>query len=127
MKTQYVVALSLLTGVAIGGAAIQGLHAQAKPKAYVITELNVVDAAAAKAFAVKAEAAQIKGGAISYHTGGGRIIAIEGAAPPPRLAINEWANADVATAFYKSKEWTDLSSERDKAVKTIRRYIVEAR
>jgi hypothetical protein len=33
----------------------------------------------------------------------------------------------VAEAFYKSKAWTDLSPERDKAVKTIRRYIVEAR
>jgi hypothetical protein len=28
-------------------------------------------------------------------------------------------------AFYKSKAWTDLAPERDKAQKTIRRYIVE--
>jgi hypothetical protein len=41
MKTRYVVALSLLTGVAIGGAAIQGLHAQAKPPAYVVAEIAV--------------------------------------------------------------------------------------
>src|SRR5450759_5449490 len=45
MKTRYVVALSLLTGVAIGGAAIQGLHAQAKPKAYRVSESEVLDAA----------------------------------------------------------------------------------
>jgi hypothetical protein len=38
MKIRYVVALSLLTGVAIGGAAIQGLHAQAKPPVYFIGE-----------------------------------------------------------------------------------------
>src|ERR1019366_596713 len=43
MKTRYVVALSLLTGVAIGGAAIQGLHAQAKSKAYRVSESEVLD------------------------------------------------------------------------------------
>ena len=41
MKTQYALALALLTGVGIGAAAIQGLHAQAKPVAYVIAEIDV--------------------------------------------------------------------------------------
>ncbi len=36
MKTNYKLAVALVAGVAIGGAAIQGLHAQAKPPAYVI-------------------------------------------------------------------------------------------
>ena len=31
MKTRYTVALSMIVGAAPGGAAIQGLHAQAKP------------------------------------------------------------------------------------------------
>jgi len=30
-----------------------------------------------------------------------------------------------AKAFYNSKVWTDLKPERDKAQKTVRRYIVE--
>src|SRR5262249_40656258 len=38
MKTRYAVALSMIAGIAIGAAAIQGLHAQAKPKAYLVTE-----------------------------------------------------------------------------------------
>jgi hypothetical protein len=37
MKSNYKVAIALIAGVAIGGAAIQGLHAQATPKAYIIT------------------------------------------------------------------------------------------
>ena len=41
MKTRYTVALAMLAGVGIGGAAIQGLHAQAKPVAYVITETEI--------------------------------------------------------------------------------------
>jgi len=28
-------------------------------------------------------------------------------------------------AFYKSKAWTDLAPQRDKAVKVLRRYAVE--
>ena len=31
-----------------------------------------------------------------------------------------------AQAFYKSKAWNDLAPQRDKALKTIRRYVVEA-
>ena len=41
MKTNYKVAIALVAGAAIGGAAIQGLHAQAKPPVYVIAEIDV--------------------------------------------------------------------------------------
>jgi uncharacterized protein (DUF1330 family) len=41
------------------------------------------------------------------------------------VAIVEWDNLDDAVAFYKSKAWTDLASQRDKATKVIRRYVVE--
>jgi hypothetical protein len=47
MKTRYTVALSMLSGIAIGAVAIQGLHAQATPKAYTVTELQTMDATAA--------------------------------------------------------------------------------
>ena len=40
--------LSLIAGAALGGAAIQGLHAQAKPKAYQVTELEIIDNAACR-------------------------------------------------------------------------------
>jgi hypothetical protein len=30
-----------------------------------------------------------------------------------------------AVAFYKSKAWTDMAPQRDKAYKVIRRYVVE--
>jgi uncharacterized protein (DUF1330 family) len=55
----------------------------------------------------------------------GKVFQIEGSPAPERVAIVEWDSADDAKAFYKSKAWTDLAPERDKAQKTIRRYIVE--
>src|SRR5260370_42655092 len=39
-KTSYTVALSVLAGAALGAAAIQGLHAQAKPPAYAVAEVR---------------------------------------------------------------------------------------
>jgi uncharacterized protein (DUF1330 family) len=118
---------TLMAGALIGAGAVQVLHAQAKPKAYVVTELEVIDAEAAKAFVPKAEAAQAQAGAVSFQTGGGMIVGLEGGAPPPRVALMEFKSAEAAKAFYTSKAWLDLKPERDKAVKTIRRYAVEAR
>jgi hypothetical protein len=42
--------LAMLAGVAIGAAAVQGLHAQAKPKAYTVVESVTVDGAAQAAY-----------------------------------------------------------------------------
>ena len=43
MKTNYKLAIALVAGAAIGGAAIQGLHAQAKPPVYVVGEISVTN------------------------------------------------------------------------------------
>ena len=122
----YIVALSMLAGAALGAGAIQGLQAQGKGKAYVITELETLDAAAANAFTPVAGAAQAAGGGRSLRTAGGKVVSLEGAAAPSRVGLTEWDSIEQAQAFYKSKAWTDFSPQRDKAVKTIRRYVVEA-
>jgi uncharacterized protein (DUF1330 family) len=41
------------------------------------------------------------------------------------VAIVEWDSVDDAAGFYKSKAWIDLAPQREKAQKTIRRYVVE--
>ena len=50
MKTRYTVVLSMIAGAAVGAVAIQGLHAQAKPKVDFISESEVVDRAAVDAW-----------------------------------------------------------------------------
>jgi uncharacterized protein (DUF1330 family) len=126
MKTRYAVAVSMLAGIAIGAVAIQGLHAQAKPKAYTVTELETIDAKAAADFAKRVQAEQMNAGGRNFRTGGGKVIGMEGPPPPQRVAITEWDSLEKAEAFFKSKAWTDLAPDRDKALKTIRRYGVEA-
>ena len=125
MKIQYSVPLAVLVGIGIGAVAVQTLHAQAKPKAYTVSELEMLDAAANAAFVPLVQAAQKAAGGRAFRTGGGKIVAMEGAAPK-RVAITEWDSLEQAEAFYKSTAWKDLTPQRDKAVKTIRRYAVEA-
>ena len=128
MKTNYKVAIALVAGAAIGGAAIQGLHAQAKAKkAYTVTELETLDAKAAADVARRIAQAQKGAGGHNFRTGGGKVTGMEGPPPPLRVAITEWDSLEKAQAFFKSKAWTDLGPDRDKALKTIRRYAVEER
>jgi uncharacterized protein (DUF1330 family) len=126
MKTNLKIMIALGAGVALGAGAVQGLNAQAKPKAYTVTELETLDAKAAVDVAKKIQAAQKSAGGRNFRTGGGKVVGMEGPPPPPRVAITEWDNLDKAEAFFKSKAWTDLAPERDKALKTTRRYAVEA-
>ena len=114
----------MIVGTALGGAAIQGVHAQlSAKKAYTVSELETLDAAA-NAFVPKVQAAQQAAGGRNLKTGGGKVVALEGTAPK-RVAITEWDSLEKAQAFYTSKAWNDLAPERDKALKTIRRYVVE--
>src|SRR5947199_9427358 len=53
------------------------------------------------------------------------VVGMEGSPPPQRVAITEWDSMEKAEAFFKSKAWTDLGPDREKALKTIRRYAVE--
>jgi len=127
MASKSKIVLAALVGASIGGAAIHGLHAQAKPKAYTITELETLDSKAAADIAVRSAKTQEGAGGRNLRTGGGKVTAMEGPPPPQRIAITEWDNLDKAQAFFKSKEWADMGPERDKALKTIRRYAVEQR
>jgi uncharacterized protein (DUF1330 family) len=126
MKTRYTVVLSMIAGAALGAVAVQGVQAQlAAKKAYAITELESLDAQAAADIAKRVQAAQAEAGGRNLRTAGGKVVGLEGPPPPKRVGLTEWDSLEKAEAFYKSKAWTDLGPERDKAVKTIRRYAVE--
>jgi len=126
MRTQYTVALSLLAGIALGGLAVQGLHAQAKLKAYSIGEIvPIAGATVSPSYLAAARKALADAGGRSMGTLKGRIFHAEGEAPPVSVAMTEWDSADDARAFFQSKAWKDLAPEGAKTAKTIRRYIVE--
>jgi uncharacterized protein (DUF1330 family) len=124
MKTRFTVALSLLAGAALGAAAVQGLHAQAKPKAYILTESEVLDAAALAAYTPKLREVQKAHGARLVFPAGGKVVASVGE-PPKRVGVTEYENVEKAQAYLTSDGRKALAPEREKAVKIIRQYIVE--
>jgi uncharacterized protein (DUF1330 family) len=118
--------MTLLAGIAIGALAVQGLHAQgSKLKAYSIGEIEILDPSAQAAYLPAARKAIDAAHGRALRTAAGRVVPIEGGPAPKNVGIVEWDSLDDAMAFYKSKAWTDLAPERDKAVKVVRRYAVE--
>jgi uncharacterized protein (DUF1330 family) len=123
VKTKYTVALSMLAGIAVGAVAIQGLHAQSTPKAYVVTEIEIINQEAQNAYLPKVgEVIKSTGG--TYLARGGKIGALEGEAPK-RVTIVVYDSLEKAQASRNSPAWTALSAERSKAIKT-RSYVTEA-
>jgi uncharacterized protein (DUF1330 family) len=127
LKAKYLISLSFIAGMAIGSVAVQGLNAQgAKLKAWSVGEIEPVSGATVSASYVKeAREAIANAHGRGFRTVNGRVIAVEGTAPA-KVAIVEWDSAEDALAFYKSEAWKKLAPEREKAQKTIRRYVVEA-
>ena len=56
----------MFAGAAHGAASIHGLHAQDKPKAYVVSEIEPLDAATEAAFASLVQLAQKAAGGRSF-------------------------------------------------------------
>jgi len=124
MHSKLKISLAVFVGAALGAAAVQGLHAQTKPKAYIVTESEVVDAAAAATYSPKIQAAQRAAGGRSFRTTG-KVTAVVGTVPQ-RVGLSEWDNIDQVQAWLKSDARKALEPERDKAIKIIRQYAVEA-
>ena len=116
MKTRYTIALSLLAGTVLGAAAIQGLHAQAKPKAYVVIEIDVTnqDAFAKEYIPIVGKIITDNGG--KYLSRGGKITAIEGTAPK-RLTILEFENTEKAQAAFASPAYREARKTGEKYAK----------
>src|SRR5262249_47892127 len=125
MKTKYTVALSMLAGVAIGGVAVQGLQAQGKPKAYIVTETEVLDAAALAAYVSQAQAAaRTAGGRPGIVPAGGKVVGLIGE-PPKRFSVSEWESLEKAQAYYNSPERKALDAQRNKVQKVTRQFTRE--
>ncbi len=119
MKTYHAVALSGLVGAALGAGAIQGLHAQAKPPAYVVAQIDVTNQDGfVKEFAPLAVKA-LGAGDPGYKAlaRGGKTAAIEGDPPASRIVINVFTDMDHAIAAYNSPDYKAARAIGDKYAK----------
>jgi len=130
MKTRYAVALSLVAGAALGAGVVQGLHAQAKPPAYLVAEVDVSDPEAyAKEYAAKVQPILKAAGArylalAGAAASGAKVVAIDGE-PPKRIAIHRWESMEKLTAAFNSPEYRELRKIGEKYAK-FRIFAVDA-
>src|SRR5262245_14478420 len=102
MKARTAIALSILAGAALGAAAVEVLHAQAKPPAYVIAELDIRDAARFdKEYVPPAAKAVIDGGG-KYIVRGGTVVPMFGEPPKGRVLVMMFPSMDKAKAAFES-------------------------
>ena len=126
MKTQYMIALGMLAGVGLGAAAVQGLHAQAKPPAYFVIEINkITDPEGFKVITQRpaggADVAKELGGHYIARTD--KITALDGTAPQ-RFIAYAFDSVEKAQAFNNSPYMKDVNAIRDKTTQA-RSFIVE--
>src|SRR5262245_40703476 len=124
MKTQYAVALAVAAGFGLGAIAVQGLHAQATPKAYIVSESEVLDAAVIASTRPLAASTAQAGGGRRLALPGAKIVAFVGE-PPKRVGITEFESLEKAQAYRNSAAFKELQAQLDKARKTVRAYAVE--
>jgi uncharacterized protein (DUF1330 family) len=126
MKSNYKVAIALVAGAAIGGAAIQGLHAQAKPIAYVVAEIDVTNPEGyAKEFLPLATKALKDGESGFKGVAGGKTVSILGTAPKSRYVIVSFENIDKAIAAYNSPAFKEARKIGDKYASSFRIIAIE--
>jgi uncharacterized protein (DUF1330 family) len=127
MKTNYKIAIALVAGAAIGGAAIQALHAQAKPPVYVVIPiLKINDAAAFKAGVLDKASestaeATAQGGHYVIRTG--KFTKLDGN-PPERLIVIRFDSIEKAQAYENSAAQKEVTAARLKSTQSLS-FIVE--
>jgi uncharacterized protein (DUF1330 family) len=123
MKTRYTIALAMFAGVGLGAAAVQGLHAQAKPPVYSVAEIDITDQAAYSNYVPKAQAA-IKAAGGKFLAAGGTITTVDGDPPKARVVIQQWDSLEKYKAYRDSAAFKDLLPMREKVAKW-RTFVVE--
>ena len=123
MKRHYTSWLSMLAGAAVGAAAVQTLHAQAKPPAYVVGEINVTNNEAYQKEYVQPAVKAIVDGGGKYIVRGGRIAGLYGE-PPKLIAIMAFESLEKAQATFESPAYKEAKKAGDKYA-TFRIYAVE--
>jgi uncharacterized protein (DUF1330 family) len=123
MKIHYAVALATFAGFGLGAIAVQGLHAQARPPAYSVAEIDIADQAAYSNYLPKAQAA-IKAAGGKILAAGGKITSVEGEPPKSRVVIQQWDSLEKFQAYRNSAAFRELVPIREKVAK-FRTFVVE--
>ncbi len=101
------VVLATITGAVIGAAAIQTLHAQAKPPVYMvaINEINDADGYKTKYLPTAQKTIKDHGG---VYVAAGQGTQIDGAFPKGRVVILRWESLEALNSWRHSPEYEQI-------------------
>jgi uncharacterized protein (DUF1330 family) len=124
MQGKHVVAM-VIGSFVLGGVAVQTLHAQAKPPAYVIGEINVRNEDGYKNDFLPQARKPITDAGGKYIAGGfNKTASFDGDPPPNRVIILQFESMDAAKAWDASQANKDVRKIGDKYA-TFRTFAVE--
>lgn len=124
MNRRIATGLTLLTGVAIGATAIQGLHAQAKPPTYAVIAIRKVNDADTYKTGVLDKAAPIVTAADGrFVVRTDKITSLDGT-PPVRFVLIAFDSAEKAQAWHNSAAQKELDAVRMKTTDSLS-FLVE--
>jgi uncharacterized protein (DUF1330 family) len=120
----YKIGLGILASFGLGAGVVEGLHAQASPPAYVISEIDVTNADAyAKEYVPLASKALADSGQKRL-VSGGKTISLSGAPPASRIVVSMFENLEKAKAAYSSPAYLEARKIGDQYAK-LRIFAVE--
>ena len=108
------VRLAMIASAALGAAAVQTLHAQAKPPAYNVAEITIKDQGGYNKEYLPLVTKAINDAGGKFIVRGGKTISFEGAAPAPRVVVVQFENLDKLQALYNSAPYKDAIAVGDK-------------
>lgn len=104
MKARTSIALAIVAGFGLGGVTVHTLHAQAKPPAFTVVEIDVsnVEGYTKEYVPIAQKLLREKGAKLLV--GSNNVLALEGA-PAKRLAVHQWESIEKAKAWQSSPEY----------------------
>ena len=100
MKGVVKISVAVACGLLVGGGAVQLLHAQAKPPAFVVAEIAVRDKQGYEENYLKATTKDISNHGGKYLAGGyDKTVSLVGDPPPNRVILLQFANMDAVKAW----------------------------
>jgi uncharacterized protein (DUF1330 family) len=119
MTNSHKMILALLGGIALGGATIEGIHAQAKPPTYVVVAIRKVnDADSFKTGVVDKAAAAMAGSGGHFVIRSDKLTSLDGP-PPQRFVLIAFDSVEKAQAWHNSAAQKDVDAARVKSTDSL--------
>jgi uncharacterized protein (DUF1330 family) len=125
MSLYFAITIAAMAGMSLGAVAAAGLMAQAAPKAYIVTEVDLTGNMEVfqRDYAAHVQATVEPYGG-RYLVRGGRVVGTEGEPPKGRIVISVFPSMEKAHAWRNSPEYKKIVGVREREAKS-RQFIVE--